>query len=521
MLKSTFVGVPSRVSVGVFAFAVTILGGLVAFVRATFPAVLGQAPHPDGDRYLCQLGSDDVKPVLVDAPRYWDYALLQWHHTGVPASHECISYPSSQVPLLKALEWFSSMVSGHPGTLDFTWLIVANSLFIGVVTGLLALAPRRASLLARSIACAALVAIVSDPIFSAYAAGPMGEYVGLVGVVLLGVGTAFYASPGARQPVGIAMVAAGGLLLLTSKVQAITVLVPIAIMLLSVPVGTWWSRRSSRGGFLRVLGVIASRVAGAVLIAAFVVAGLWVLSNNPKKFQQINAWELISVGILGHSQTPGDDLVEMGFPRGMDKYAGRTAGDADSVMHTPEWQTYAQTMTYGTVLAFLAHHPDRVWPIVNVAATDFAVGQPQYLGANQPGMGPARQPAFSPMAAIGKAGGGIVEFMGVGLMATVAALIAWRRAGPRSSGRAFATAALLMIGVTFTQFFTAAFGEAIENTKHLVFAILASALVVLFIGMAFLELMRDDRTNAVAADDMDADTDTSARSIAEPDQALA
>ncbi|ANF31551.1 hypothetical protein A0130_07575 [Leifsonia xyli] len=518
MFKSVFLGTPSRLSVAVLTFAVTVLAALAALGRATFPAVLGQAPHPDGDRYLCQLGSDQIQPDLANAPRYWSFALLQWHHTGIPQQRDCTSYPTSQVPLLKALEWFSSTVSGRPGTLDFSWLVLANAILIGVIAGLLAVAPRRASLLARSIACAGLVTILSDPIFAAYAAGPMGEYVGLVGIALLAVGAAFYAASGIRQPVGVVMVAAGGLLTLTSKVQAVTILIPLAVMLLLVPIGWRSGRRVSRIRLRQVLRIFVTRIVGAALIAVFAIVGSWMLANNPKKFQQINPWELISVGILGHSQTPGDDLVEMGFPRELDKYAGKTAGDENSIMFAPAWNMYADKMTYGTVLAFLAHHPDRIWPLIETASNDFFVAQPRYLGANQPGNGPAQEPAFSLMAAVGRSAGGLLEFVGAGLIVAVAAGIAWRRGSPGSSARAYAVAALLMVGVTFVQFFTAAFGEAIENTKHLVFAILASALAVPFVIASFLQPPRDDRTPVVSGEGI-ADAGIASRRDFDPDLA--
>lgn len=484
---SSAIGAPSRFSRGLPSALISAGIGLVAaalaLLRATVPRFAGQGPHPDGDRYLCQLGSDAVEPVLKSAPRYWDFALFQWQHTGAAPPTECIPYPSSQIWVLRALEWFSSTVSGKPGTLDFHWLVIANALLIGLIVGLFASAANRASLLVRLLASGVMLLILSDPVFAAYAAGPMGEYVGLLGVALVGVGAVYYCTDG-RRWWGVLLVGVGGWLVVTSKVQMITLLVPLAAFLLWIPLSRHRGRRSRRR---RVIGAFTGRIAGALLIALFVVSAGWMLSNNPKQFQQINPWELISVGILGPSETPGKDLAEMGFPTAMEKFAGKTAGDEGSVMHTPEWKEYGHLMNYGTVAKFLLAHPDRVWPLLNTGAYDFFVAQPTYMGANEPGDGPKKQPAFSLIAAVGKAINGLHFFVVGGALAFVLGGIARRRSERGSPAWGFANAALLMAAFTVVQFITAVFGEAIENTKHLVFAILSSTLVVPFIAVSMLQ----------------------------------
>lgn len=484
---SAVIGEPSRYSHGfpsaLLSIAVGVIAAVLAIVRATVPRFAGQAPHPDGDRYLCQLGSDTVEPVLRNVPRYWDYALLQWQHTGIPQQTECVPYPSSQVWVLRALEWFSSAVSGRPGTLDFHWLVIANGLIIGLVVGLFAAAADRASLAVRLLGSGAMLLILSDPVFTAYAAGPMGEYVGLLGIALLAVGIVYYSTEG-RQWWGSLIVAIGGWLAVTSKVQMVTVLLPLAAMLLWIPL----SRRRShhRAPGRRVERAFTGRIVGALLVAALAASAGWMLSNNPKEFQRINPWELISVGILGPSATPANDLAEMGFPREMAKYAGKTAGDENSVMFTPEWREYAHLMTYGTVAKFLLAHPDRVWPLINTGAHDFFVAQPAYLGANEPGSGPPKKPAFSLIAAFGTAVNSLSLFVFGMAFAFGFSVIGYRRSRLGSPARGFANAALLMAAFTVVQFVTAVFGEAIENTKHLVFAILSSALVVPLISVSML-----------------------------------
>lgn len=485
-----FVQVPttssSRFLSTLLTCAIGVISAGLAFLRATVPRFTGQAPHPDGDRYLCQLGDDAVEPVLRDAPRYWEYALFQWQHTGTPPPSECIPYPSSQIWVLRALEWFSSTVSGTPGSLDFRWLVIANALFIGLVVALFASVANRASPLVRILASAVVLLILSDPVFAAYATGPMGEFVGLAGIALVAVGAVYYSTSG-RRLWGVLLVGAGGWLVMSSKVQMITLLVPLAALLLWLPISRRRGRRVRPSALRRIAGGVAGRIVGAGLIALFAATGAWMLSHNPKEFRQINPWELISVGILGPSPDPAKDLVEMGFPRHMAKYAGRTAGDENSVMHTRDWTTYAEKMNYGTVARFLLAHPDRVWPLLNTGAYDFFVAQPAYMGANEPGAGPPQKPAFSLMAAVGKSINGLHFFVVGGALAFTLALVARRRSAPGSPARGFADAALLMAAFTVVQFITAVFGEAIENTKHLVFAILSSALVVPFIAVSMLQ----------------------------------
>ncbi|MGN7797869.1 glycan biosynthesis hexose transferase WsfD [Leifsonia sp. 22587] len=478
---------------GLLSCSIAIVAMVAALLRVAVPSFQGQAPHPDGDRYLCQLGWDAVVPTNRSAPRYWDFALFEWSHNGLAPTYPCTPYPSSEVWLLKALQWFSSTVSSKPGTLDFHWLVLTNAVLVGVLVGLFAYAATGMALWARVLLSAVIFGVLSDPIFASYAAGPMGEYVGLVGIALLAVGVVFYSSNG-RRMLGTILVGIGGLLMITSKVQAITLLIPLAAFLLVVPLerrGKAAPVKPEDRVWSRAIRFVGRRLVGAVLVAVFAVGGGWMLANNPKEFQQINPWELISVGVLGHSSTPAQDVKEMGFPESMAKYAGKTAGDENSIMFTPEWKQYASLMNYGTVATFLLHHPDRVWPLIDTGASDFFAARPSYLGAFEPGRGEAQANSLSLLALAGSGVTGFFSFAFAGVIAFGGAILGVRRSQRGTPSRGFANAALLMASFTVVQFGTAIFGEAIENSKHLVFAVLASALVIPFVVSSFA-LRADD-----------------------------
>lgn len=450
-------------------------GVALVILRLLWPVASGLADNGDGPRYICQLG---FVPADSDEPRYWDHPIMQWvwSPSGGRGSDWCGAYPSSHVWILRIAAMVTA-ATGAPDHLDLRWVILGYAVLVGLLTGAVAFLIAR-GLAARVLIAGAFLSVMSDPAFAGYAGSILGELPGIVGISLIAVGAVFAGTCGSKRLAGLAAVAAGSVLALTSKPQAATLVLPIAAFLLTTAIQPAPDAGPAPpGGALRQ--GFAHRVLSVAISAVLLVPAGWVLAKNPDDIQTINPWELISVGILGHSDDPAADLREMGFPGELAEYAGDSVWTDDSILHTPAWDENAHLMTYGTVATFLLAHPDRAVGIADRAARDYFATRPDYLG-NYP-VAAGRAPgelAFSPLATLARpvAGGGLALL--IALWTAIVAINAARiRRSPRgSAGRAFATAALLMVGIAVVQFFTAAFGEAIENTKHLVFAILAGFL---------------------------------------------
>ncbi|GAA2049169.1 hypothetical protein [Leifsonia soli] len=464
--------------IGVIAWLLTVL-------RTLWPTVTGLADNGDGQRYVCQLG---LVPTDASLPRAWSFAILDWMPGAVK---DCVAYPSSQVWLLRANRWLTEALGGAPGHVDLRWTILGYTVVMGALVGAFAFAVRRGAL-SRVLLAGAFWLVLTDPAWANYAGSNFGEFPGILGVGIISVGAVLVGTSGLKQYVGLAMVGVGSLLAVTSKTQGVTLLVPLAVFLLCVTL-RW---RPSNGGVrwwrpARLAGAGAGRVLGIALAAALLAPVGWMLADNPKEFQAINPWEVISVGILGASDDPAKDLREMGLPEELSKFAGDSVWVKDSIMQSPEWEKYKHLMTYEVAARFLLAHPDRAYAIAQKAAVDFWKARPGYLGSYTADSGHAAQSMdVSPVAEFSRA----LSWGGLPLLALVwiaLAVIGVRlivRSTPGSPRRAFASAAVLMVSFAIVQFFTAAFGEAIENTKHMVYGVQAQSIATVFLVASALHL---------------------------------
>lgn len=458
-------------------------------LRTLWPVPKGLADNGDGPRYACQLG---VVPA-VGEPRYFDYALLDW----IPGQEggACIGYPSSEVWILRVVQSITELSGGPEGSLNLRWLIAANAVLVGLLVALFAFLLRR-GLGTRVLMSAAMLLVIGDPAFSNYAGSVYGEYPGLVGVAVLGIGAIYLGTSGARQYIGLLLVGAGAVLALTSKTQGITLLAPVAVMLVFTTL-RWRVRIETRPWWapVRLLRTITGKAIPLALVAALVLPVTWIMDNNPKEFQAINPWELIAVAILGNSDDPAADLQEMGFPPTLDKYAGKSVWDGDSIMNHPEWNEYKHLMTYGTAAEFLLDHPGRALVIANNAGNDFLAARPDYLGSYAPDSGKSvRTTDYSLVTDISRQmdGLGMTPLLLVAAGIVTGAVLLWRRSIPGTIRRGFAMSVLVLVGCAGAQYVTASFGEAIENTKHMVYGILAFAMAPVVLAAGALVTRRGD-----------------------------
>jgi hypothetical protein len=227
---------------------------------------------------------------------------------------------------------------------------------------------------------------------------------------------------------------------------------------------------------------VPGRLLPAALVVALGVAAVPMVHENP--YRAINAYEVLTVGVLAPSSDPEADLAEMGLPTDLAKYRGKSYWVEDSISKSADWDRYKGLFTYERMVPFLIGHPDRVLSIAARAGNDLFSVRPPYLGTYAQDAGfPARAQNPSLLAAVGSllSGSGLVGLVVLFVPFTASGVMLVRRSRQLSVRRGFAQAALLLVGIGLTQFVTAAFGEAIENTKHLVYAELA-----LFLAPAFL-----------------------------------
>ncbi|WP_374009581.1 hypothetical protein [Leifsonia sp. LS-T14] len=445
-------------------------------LRTLWPVTVGIGDVYDGQqRYVCQLGLVPADPAV---PLYQKFAILDWIPGPPSIREDCILYPSVQIWFLKAAQWLSGGVN-----LDLRWLILLNCVVVGIVVALIAFTIRR-GLLWRIASALAVLIVLSDGVFVGYAGGLYGEFPGLLGIMLCAVGAVYLFSPGHTTALAVLLLAIGTFLTVGSKTQAVSLLVPIAAL------GVYWVFQRGRRTSFRPRRRLRTRVIRSGLVIVFLVPAVavatFLMRNNPKAFQAVNPWELIAVGILGPSEDPAADLKEMGFPAMFAKYAGQPAGGSD-IMTTSAWTEWAPHMTYETAWGFLLRHPGSLLRILNQAAADFFSVRPGYLGSFEMSVGnrPGAQD-FSLLTPLGHlTGNGLVGLIMLWALLVIGALIACARSARSSSRRAYAIAIMLMVAFAFVQFFTAALGEAVENTRHMIYAIFSTALATVFLLPAF------------------------------------
>ncbi len=433
-------------------------------LRLFVPSPVGMADNGDGFRRMCSL--DIVTHVPPGVEPWLAYAHFTYTRAPKDGCDPEQVYPSSGNWLLRAADLVSG-VPGFSGALDLRALALVFCLLIAGAFAVFA-AALTGSLLRKALVCGALFVVVGDSTFAGYAASPYGELAGLTGMVWALAGAVHLGGAPAARLLGLAAFTAGAVLAVASKTQSATMAVPFVVLLLltRVPVGRWAAGWRSRA---------------APMLAALLITGAAVgeLAAQPEEFRRINPTEMVFVGLLAHSDDPRAAAVDLGLPADFARYEGRSWWVEEPPQGDPRWERYEDRMTYGNIASFLVTHPAVTARIAFHALDDFGAARPDYLGSYpvEAGLPAGAQESRLTLFSM------LVRDVGGGLMLTLVALLGvaavpwWRRASdPRR--RAFVAAVLCAATLTWTQFLTAVYGEAIENTKHLVFAVLSCGLTL-------------------------------------------
>ncbi|MFJ3876439.1 hypothetical protein ACIPW5_03140 [Streptomyces sp. NPDC090077] len=479
-----------------FGPLVGLAAAVAMVIRIFHNGPIGMADNGDGPSRMCALDTS----VHLDKGSWWwfHYANFRYDQAKPEACTSENTYPGSGkwMPMLARP---LSQLLGYPGELDLRAQALLWCALVGVAFAVFAVA-LRGPLLLRLLVCAALFLVVGDSVVAGYAATPFSELAGLTGLLFATVGAVHLGGSARARLGGLLLFTVGSVTLVGSKMQALTMAVPLLALLLfsKVPVGRLVGRFSAR-----LLPVTAALVIGA--------AGMHTLLFQMEAFKEINRTEMIFVGIMGKSPDPAKDAVELGFPADFGQYAGLNWWGEKAPQKDPRWPEVKEHVTYANIGGYLAEHPGVALRIARGGLDDFAASRPDNLGSYPVSAGkPAGAQEHRLTLYTGflrTLGGGWV----LGLQFALAVAGSWwlRRSPDNPRRRAFLAMMICLGGATLTQFVTAMYGEAIENTKHLIFGIFATGLAFV---MAAATVLCTPAAPVPSAAEEEAEEDTTERS---------
>ena len=459
-----------------FAPIVGISAGLLMLVRLFIPGPIGMADNGDGPSRMCGLN------LAVDVPkgsvRWFQFLNTRYNYAWRGDCTKSDTYTSSEQVLLHLAKPLSHLW-GFPGVLDLRALGLLYCALVAFSFTVFA-AALRGRLIVRLLICAALFVVVGDTAFAGYALSPYSELAGLVGIQFVIAGAVHFGGTTRAKQGGLLLFTVGAVLTITSKTQAMTLVAPFAALMLVTRVPL-----SRLPGLSRLRGRFAPRVLPAVAVLLIAVSGVFTLQTQMKAFEPINRTEMLFDGVLGHSSDPAQTAKDLGLSQHWVKYKGIDWWKVDAPEKDPAWSTVKGKMTYGNIATYLVKHPGVTASITLGGFDDFAAAHPDYLGSypakagHRPGTLETRLTLYSDFS----------RMLGRVLFPALLALglfgfFWYRRIRDNPRRAAFVAVMISMIGVVAAQFVTAIYGEAIEDTKHLVYGVFAGGLAIVLTAAA-------------------------------------
>lgn len=443
----------ARLGTGVFAAA---LG--VFLVRFLVPRPVSMSDNGDAFRVLCGAG-------------------ITWKSRPEPFAH--LTFDATAIrcepTYLLSQSWLAALARQFDGP-------GLNLVALGLLSSVIAAAAITAIVLGlpygrrvRLVVAAVLLLVVADSAFFGYFASALGEGTAFLGLLLIVGGLLLTARTGWWSYAGMAVTFAGGVLAVNAKVQTLTILPLLAVVMLLVRPGRRW--------LPAVLAVAALGL--TTLVAQDSVepakAPDGTLSAVPgADSREINMFNTVFLNIVDGRHDTQADLAELGLPPTFAQYAGNGWWHAHPATMDPLYPSYRDKISRRNVVGFFAHHPGRTLEVLNRAAGDLLAARPDYLGSfdASAGLPPHAQEYRVPVVSWLT---GLLSPLKLFALVPLWLLIAWRiRRTPMGAVLGF------LLAVALSQFVTAALGDGIEGIKHQSVALFATLLALVLTIPQFL-----------------------------------
>jgi hypothetical protein len=485
---------------------------ILVLCHLLIPNPIGMADTGDGRRLLCQIDAGD--PHFGEASSSADrfvaitYDRIPDNPVACGAWRVTERYPSSAVFVLAAAQRLTWAV-GLPGALDMRMTGVIYSLLYGTVIGLfvLVLPGRRRT---RVLTAAAIGVLGADATFALYFISPFSEP--LEFVALLGSYAGLLALWRRRTvPVGVLVgVTFIFALLVTSKSQDITLSLLLGAALVTT---RCWARRRpvpderppERSWRTRMAGLLSGRLLPAIAAGVLLMIGAVNLYLQPRLFNTQLRYTDVFYTILKDSPDVNADLVELGLPTELAKYAGRTWFEVRPQLSTdPNYQFFVKHTTFTDIAMFYARHPQRLDKVTSTGVQDIVKARHPLPNTTRTETArPELVCRFCLIPPVGKvlAPSAIWLWPAWELVVLAVGVLLARRRRRDLPWRALGF--VLMTSVVFAVFhlFTAIFGDGYaELGKHVFPAVVDTYLVIPLVGLALVGLLRRPATSSQVDD---------------------
>ena len=459
----------------VFGPIVGVLAGLSMVVRLFIPGPIGMADNGDGPSRMC--GLNLIVHIPKGSIRWFKFLNPRYDYGPHGACTSANTYTSSEQLLMHIAKPLGHLW-GYPGAFDLRALGLLFCVIVAFVFMVFA-AALRGHLIVRLLICVALFVVVGDTAFAGYSISPYSELAGLVGILFVTAGAMHFGGSTRAKQGGLLLFTAGAVLAITSKTQAVTLVVPFAALLLLVRVPL------SGLPLSRLRGRFAPRLLPAVAVLLIGVSGVFTMQTQMKAFEPINRTEMIFDGVLGHSSDPSQTAKDLGLPQHFVQYKGYDWWAAHAPEKDPQFSEIANKMTYGNIAGYLVEHPGVATSITLGGMDAFAAAHPDYLGSYPATTGHPAGTLESRLALYSDFSRASGRALIPGLLALgVFGFFWYRRLRDNPRRAAFVAVMVCMIGVVVAQFASAVYGEAIEDTKHLVYGVFAGGLAIVLTAAA-------------------------------------
>jgi hypothetical protein len=482
-------GAPVSVRPGRLILAAVFAGIAAAallMIRLFYPSTVGLGDQGDGNRLLCNLGVTNVRP--------WDYTDLtkyvypqwtpyQWYGEACGADGSGEYYSSSQILIAAVAKYLTPLAGLGPG-LDTRMIGVVCSVLFGLLLAwFIFLCPGKLAF--RLVVAAGLTLLMADPVFADFFVSPYSEPAAFLGTFALL--NALMVCFRRHRPgwLGMALVLCAAAFTIAAKTQTVSFLPVLALALLWRPGRSRRPRPAPHKGTRprKALHWMSVRRVGVLAVVALTAFSVAFMTNQPKRFSELNLYNAVFVEMLPHSPSKAEDLRWFGLDPSMASASGTTVASANSAVYLPAYHDFLDKVTLPKIAVFYATHPDRLVSMAERGIGAMTKPRLDYIGSFTADSGHSplekehRIPLFS----------GIFNFLAVApvlipflhLLALVLAYAVQSRPRTGRAAVALGSAVIVLIPSAWLQFWAVMLTEGqSEIYKHMIIVDFMTALLI-------------------------------------------